>query len=64
VYQRYRAPTRARRGAPWSEEDDKTLLELRSLAPRLIAERLGRSWLACKRRLAYLLTGLPEDRHC
>ena len=53
-----RAPRAAgrgeRRGAPWSEQDDDRLLGIAHLPPSVIARMMQRSWLACRRRLAYL----------
>ncbi|HLC41369.1 MAG TPA: hypothetical protein VJO34_07040, partial [Methylomirabilota bacterium] len=43
-----------RRGAPWTEEEDERLLAFAHLPPRAIADRMRRSWLACRRRLIYL----------
>ena len=53
---------RERRGAPWSERDDDRLLGIAHLPPSVIARMMQRSWLACRRRLAYLRangTGRP-----
>ena len=49
-----RIKNRQRRGAPWTEEEDARLLALAYLPPRAIADRMRRSWLACRRRLIYL----------
>ena len=49
-----RSTNRGRRGAPWTEEDDERLLAVAHLPPRAIADLMRRSWLACRRRLAYL----------
>ena len=49
-----RIRNRARRGAPWTEEEDRRLLAIAHLPPRAIADRMRRSWLACRRRLTYL----------
>lgn len=49
-----RIKNRQRRGAPWTEEEDQRLLVLAHLPPRVIADRMRRSWLACRRRLIYL----------
>lgn len=43
-----------RRGAPWTEVEDDRLLAISHLPPKAIAEIMRRSWLACRRRLAYL----------
>ena len=43
-----------RRGAPWTEAEDERLLAISHLPPKLIADTMRRSWLACRRRLAYL----------
>jgi hypothetical protein len=53
---KFKAGNRRRRGAPWSEEDDTRLLEIGQLPPKTIADLMGRSWLACRRRLKYLRT--------
>jgi len=45
---------RRRRGAPWTDAEDDRLLRLVELPPRAIAERMQRSWHACRRRIAYL----------
>ncbi|HWO72876.1 MAG TPA: hypothetical protein VNN21_04895, partial [Dehalococcoidia bacterium] len=45
---------RQRRGAPWTEEEDARLLAIAGLPPRAVADLMRRSWLACRRRLAYL----------
>jgi hypothetical protein len=45
---------RARRGAPWAEQEDERLLAIAHRPPRVIATLMERSWLACRRRLAYL----------
>jgi hypothetical protein len=45
---------RARRGAPWAEQEDERLLAIAHLPPRAVAALMQRSWLACRRRLAYL----------
>jgi len=49
-----RTRNRQRRGAPWSEDEDARLLAIAHLPPRAIADAMRRSWLACRRRLAYL----------
>ena len=49
-----RSKTRQRRGAPWTEEEDARLLAIADLPPRVVADLMLRSWLACRRRLAYL----------
>jgi len=49
-----RIRNRQRRGAPWTEEEDQRLLAIAHLPPRAIADRMRRSWLACRRRLTYL----------
>ena len=49
-----RSTNRARRGAPWTEEEDERLLAVAHLPPRVVADRMRRSWLACRRRLSYL----------
>lgn len=49
-----RIRNRQRRGAPWAEEEDQRLLAIAHLPPRAIADEMQRSWLACRRRLAYL----------
>ncbi|OFW63149.1 MAG: hypothetical protein A2Y74_03235 [Actinobacteria bacterium RBG_13_63_9] len=49
-----RSTNRSRRGAPWTEEEDERLLAVAHLPPRAIADRMRRSWLACRRRLSYL----------
>ncbi len=49
-----RDKSRRRSGAPWTEEDDERLLAIAELPPREIADLMQRSWLACRRRLAYL----------
>jgi hypothetical protein len=49
-----RIRNRQRRGAPWTEEEDQRLLTIAHLPPRAIADRMRRSWLACRRRLIYL----------
>ena len=49
-----RIRNRQRRGAPWTEEEDQRLLAIAHLPPRAIADRMRRSWLACRRRLIYL----------
>lgn len=49
-----RIKNRERRGAPWTEEEDQRLLTIVHLSPRAIADRMQRSWLACRRRLVYL----------
>ncbi len=49
-----RTKTRQRRGAPWTEEEDERLLAIAHLPPRVIADLMRRSWLACWRRLTYL----------
>src|SRR3990172_1204835 len=51
---RHRRKNRGRRGAPWTEEEDERLLAMARLPPRAIADRMRRSWLACRRRLIYL----------
>ena len=48
------AGRRERRGAPWSEQDDDILLGIAHLPPIVVARMMQRSWLACRRRLAYL----------
>ena len=45
---------RDRRGAPWTEAEDEKLLGILHLPPRVIADLVRRSWLACRRRLSYL----------
>jgi len=45
---------RQRRGAPWTEEEDEHLLAIADLPPRVVADLMRRSWLACRRRLVYL----------
>lgn len=52
---------RRRRGAPWSEEDDRRLMDVGHLPPKVVADTMGRSWLACRRRLAYLRTGSAAE---
>jgi hypothetical protein len=49
-----RIKNRQRRGAPWTEEEDARLLAIAHLPPRVVADLMLRSWLACKRRLIYL----------
>ena len=49
-----RSTKRARRGAPWTEEEDERLLAVAHLPPRVVADHMRRSWLACRRRLSYL----------
>ncbi len=49
-----RIKNRQRRGAPWTDEEDQRLLAIAHLPPRAIADRMRRSWLACRRRLVYL----------
>ncbi len=49
-----RTKDRQRRGAPWTDEEDQRLLTIAHLPPRAIADRMRRSWLACRRRLIYL----------
>ncbi len=49
-----RIRNRQRRGAPWTEEEDARLLAIANLPPRVVADLMRRSWLACRRRLAYL----------
>ena len=49
-----RIRNRQRRGAPWTEEEDQRLLAIAQLPPRAVADRMRRSWLACRRRLIYL----------
>jgi hypothetical protein len=49
-----RTKKRQRRGAPWTEEEDARLLATAELPPRVVADLMQRSWLACRRRLAYL----------
>jgi len=49
-----RIANRQRRGAPWTEEEDERLVAMAHLPPRAIADRMRRSWLACRRRLIYL----------
>lgn len=49
-----RRKQRDRRGAPWTEAEDAKLLSIAHLPPRAIADIMRRSWLACRRRLAYL----------
>ena len=46
--------TRQRLGAPWTEAEDQRLLAVAHLPPRVIADSMHRSWLACRRRLIYL----------
>jgi hypothetical protein len=53
---KFKTGSRRRRGAPWSEQDDTRLLEIGHLPPKTIADLMGRSWLACRRRLVYLRT--------
>lgn len=53
---------RHRRGAPWSEEDDRRLMEIGHLAPKLIADMMGRTWPACYKRLSYLRAGSRLDQ--
>jgi hypothetical protein len=53
---------RQRRGAPWTEAEDQRLLAIASLPPRIIADTMRRTWLACRRRLVYLrASGEPEN---
>lgn len=49
-----RSKKRQRRGAPWTEAEDARLLAIADLPPRVVADLMRRSWLACRRRLAYL----------
>jgi hypothetical protein len=49
-----RIRNRERRGAPWTEDEDARLLAITHLPPRAVADRMQRSWLACRRRLIYL----------
>ena len=51
---RHRRKHPDRRGAPWTEEEDERLLAIAHLPPMAIADLMRRSWLACRRRLAYL----------
>lgn len=51
-----------RRGAPWTEEEDEQLLAIAHLPPKAIADWMRRSWLACRRRLAYLRADNPAAR--
>lgn len=47
---------------PWTQEEDDTLLELAgTLTLKGIAKQLGRSWMACKRRLYDLGAGRARD---
>jgi len=48
-----------RRGAPWAEQEDERLLAVAHLPPRVVANLMQRSWLACRRRLAYLRADSP-----
>ena len=60
-----RSTKRARRGAPWTEDEDERLLAVAHLPPRAVADLMRRSWLACRRRLSYLRadgTGSTESR--
>lgn len=41
-------------GRSRKELDDDEMLALAHLPPRAIADRMRRSWLACRRRLVYL----------
>ena len=53
---------RQRRGAPWTEAEDQRLLDIAHLPPRVIADAMRRTWLACRRRLVYLrASGEPEN---
>ena len=53
---------RHRRGAPWSEDDDRRLMEIGNLAPKTIADTMGRTWPACYKRLLYLrAAGRPDQ---
>jgi len=36
------------------EDEDERLLAVAHLPPRAVADRMRRSWLACRRRLSYL----------
>ncbi|MDI6857230.1 MAG: hypothetical protein QME71_02820 [Dehalococcoidia bacterium] len=49
-----RIKKRQRRGAPWTEEEDAHLIAIADLPPRVVADLMQRSWLACRRRLVYL----------
>jgi hypothetical protein len=58
-----RSKLQERRGAPWTEAEDERLLAVSRLPPRAIADIMRRSWLACRRRLAYLRSpGEPSPR--
>jgi class 3 adenylate cyclase len=63
-----RTKKRQRRGAPWTEEEDARLLAIADLPPRVVADLMRRSWLACRRRLASLRadgsgsTNAPAER--
>ena len=55
---------RRRQGAPWTDADDEQLLRSADLPPRQIAERMQRTWHACRRRLAYLrANGAPPPEN-
>lgn len=48
--------------APWTQEEDDTLLELAgNMTLKRIGARLGRTWGACKRRLYDLQAGRARD---
>lgn len=49
-----RIKKRQRRGAPWTDEEDARLLAIAGLPPRVVADLMQRTWLTCRRRLAYL----------
>lgn len=52
----------SRNHVPWMEEDDEYLLDhAGELTLKLIAKRLRRSWMACKRRLYDLEAGRARD---
>ncbi len=51
---RHQIQKRRRRGAPWTEAEEQRLLAISHLPPRVIADAMRRSWLACRRRLVYL----------
>ncbi len=46
-----RIKNRQRRGAPWTEEEDERLLAIADLPPRVVADLMQRTWLACRHRL-------------
>jgi len=50
----YQKQNRQRRGAPWTEQEDERLVAIAHLPPRAIADKMRRTWLACRRRLFYL----------